>query len=124
MHIYVQIYRKRTPRFYFSVRTQSFICNCWQNLQAIRKGGAIVSEPCILKDCQPFDIFQICYRKLKKKSITCPQPSSPRVKNHLLFLPDYYSLLVKVNSMLLCCILVCSGWVLSTMLPCGCGTQT
>jgi len=57
-------------------------------------------------------------------SVKCPQPPSPRVRTHSPFLPDYSSLLVKVNAMLLCCVLACGGWVLPTTPPYGCGNRT
>lgn len=76
-----------------------------------------------LKDCQPFHISQICYRELKKK---CKMSSAIISQNQDPFpsLPDYSSLLVKVNAMLLCCVLACGGWILSTMPPCGWGKET
>lgn len=68
--------------------------------------------------------FSRCVIGNVKRSVKCPQPPSPRVRTHLPLLPGYSSLLVKVNAMLLCCVLACGGWVLPTTLPCGCGNQT
>lgn len=75
------------------------------------------------KTASPFTFSRPVIGNLRRGG-KCPPPPSPRVTTHLPFLPDYSSLLVKVNAMLLCCVLVCGGRVLLTMLPCGCGNQT
>lgn len=112
------MYRKN-PRFCISVVTQSFMFNYWQNLQAISKGGAILA---FWKTASPCPFSGSVLGNLKR-SVKCPQPQSPRVRTHSPFLPDYSSLLVQVNAMLLCCVVVCGGWVLSTTPPWGCGNQ-
>lgn len=75
------------------------------------------------KTASPFTFSRSVMGNLQR-SVKCPQPPSPRVRTHLPFLPDYSSLLVKVNAMLLCCVLACGGWGRPTTLPCGCGNQT
>lgn len=106
-----------------SIVTRGFIFSFWQNFQAIWKVVQSYLNLAFRKTASSFTCSRSVIGNFER-SVKCPRPPSPRVRTHLPFIPDDSSLLVEIDAMLLCCVLACGGWVLSTTLPCGCGHQT